>query len=100
MFKDQLDVSIQTHMLRRSIHGSCRALQLARLLRLARHCQEAPLEQRLTPSDFPLAKQIGLDQLLLDQLAVDPAFEEVVPLAPLQWGLAYESWSQGGERRQ
>ncbi|NBT97572.1 MAG: hypothetical protein EBT43_07160 [Methylocystaceae bacterium] len=27
-------------------------------------------------------------------------FEEVVPLAPLQWGLAYESWSQGEDRRQ
>ncbi|NBT97478.1 MAG: hypothetical protein EBT43_06660, partial [Methylocystaceae bacterium] len=68
------------------------------LVALARHCQEAPLEQRLTPSDFPLAKQGGLDQSLLDQLTVDPMFEEVVPLAPLQWGLVYESWSQGGER--
>ncbi|NBT22859.1 MAG: hypothetical protein EBT10_06000, partial [Methylocystaceae bacterium] len=70
------------------------------LVALARHCQEAPLEQRLTPSDFPLAKQVGLDQSLLDQLAGEPAFEEVVPLAPLQWGLAYESWSQGLDRRE
>ncbi|MFM9153980.1 MAG: condensation domain-containing protein, partial [Methylocystis sp.] len=70
------------------------------LTALARHCQEAPLDQRLTPSDFPLAKQMGLDQSLLDRLTVDPTFEEVVPLAPLQWGLAYESWSQGENRRQ
>ncbi|NDB70052.1 MAG: hypothetical protein EB015_19025, partial [Methylocystaceae bacterium] len=55
---------------------------------------------RLTPSDFPLAKQVGLDQSLLDQLTGEPDFEEVVPLAPLQWGLAYESWSQGLDRRE
>ncbi|NDD17045.1 MAG: hypothetical protein EB092_08590, partial [Chitinophagia bacterium] len=39
------------------------------LVALVRHCQDAPLEQRLTPSDFPLAKKAGLDQSLLDQLA-------------------------------
>ncbi|MFM8646895.1 MAG: condensation domain-containing protein, partial [Methylocystis sp.] len=70
------------------------------LVALTKHCQEAPLDQRLTPSDFPLAKQTGLDQSLLDHLIGDPTFEEVVPLAPLQWGLAYESWAQGVDRRQ
>ncbi|MFM9163392.1 MAG: condensation domain-containing protein, partial [Methylocystis sp.] len=70
------------------------------LVALTKHCQEAPLDQRLTPSDFSLAKQAGLDQSLLDELAVDPTFEEVVPLAPLQWGLAYESWLLGEDRCQ
>ncbi|MFM8607001.1 MAG: condensation domain-containing protein, partial [Hyphomicrobiales bacterium] len=65
---------------------------------LARHCHEAPLRQKLTPSDFPLAKKAGLDQGLLDQLAVEPDFEDILPLTPLQQGLAYESWSQGEDR--
>jgi non-ribosomal peptide synthase protein (TIGR01720 family) len=66
---------------------------------LVRHCHETPLAQRLTPSDFPLAKQAGLDQALLDQLVQLSGFEEVLPLAPLQQGLAYESWSQGEHRQ-
>ncbi|NBV95068.1 MAG: hypothetical protein EBT19_06685, partial [Methylocystaceae bacterium] len=65
---------------------------------LARHCHEAPLRQKLTPSDFPLAKKAGLDQDLLDQLAGEPDFEDILPLTPLQQGLAYESWSQGEDR--
>ncbi|MBT3768676.1 MAG: hypothetical protein HOF85_02280, partial [Acidiferrobacteraceae bacterium] len=66
---------------------------------IARHCHETPLLQKLTPSDFPLAKQVGLDQALLDQLVQVSGFEEVLPLAPLQQGLAYESWSQGEQRQ-
>jgi len=66
---------------------------------MVRHCHETPLAQTLTPSDFPLAKQAGLDQALLDQLVQMPGFEEVLPLAPLQQGLAYESWSQGEDRQ-
>ncbi|NBV95092.1 MAG: hypothetical protein EBT19_06815, partial [Methylocystaceae bacterium] len=55
--------------------------------------------QRLTPSDFPLAKKAGLDQSLLDQLAGEPDFEDVLPLTSLQQGLAYESWSRGEDRK-
>ncbi|NBT97527.1 MAG: hypothetical protein EBT43_06910, partial [Methylocystaceae bacterium] len=66
---------------------------------LTKHCQSAPLYQRLTPSDFPLARQLGLDQDLLDRLTTDPDFEEVLPLTSLQQGLAYESWSQGEDRK-
>ncbi|MFM7053105.1 MAG: condensation domain-containing protein, partial [Bacteroidota bacterium] len=69
------------------------------LIALVRHCQDAPLEQRLTPSDFPLAKKAGLDQSLLDQLAGEPDFEDVLPLTSLQQGLAYESWSRGEDRK-
>jgi nonribosomal peptide synthetase CepB len=65
---------------------------------LARHCHEAPLRQKLTPSDFPLAKKVGLDQGLLDQLAVEPDFEDILPLTSLQQGLAYESWSREENR--
>ncbi|MBU3731947.1 MAG: amino acid adenylation domain-containing protein, partial [Beijerinckiaceae bacterium] len=61
---------------------------------IARHCQDSALEQRLTPSDFPLAKAVGLDQALLDRLASTVGFTEVLPLTPLQQGLIYESWSR------
>jgi non-ribosomal peptide synthase protein (TIGR01720 family) len=66
---------------------------------LTAHCLHTPLAQRWTPSDFSLAQQAGLDQALLDELARCDGFEQVLPLAPLQQGLAYESWSQGEQRQ-
>jgi len=65
---------------------------------IAHHCHDKALDQRLTPSDFPLAKSAGLDQALLDRLASSVGFSEVLPLAPLQQGLIYESWSRENDQ--
>jgi amino acid adenylation domain-containing protein/non-ribosomal peptide synthase protein (TIGR01720 family) len=61
---------------------------------LARHCAETPLPPlaRLIPADFPLAEAAGLDARLLAELArAVPDLESVVPLTPLQHGLAFET---------
>ena len=59
-----------------------------------RHCREAPLPAAARPivADFPLAMARGLDDALLERLAAAlPGLEAVLPLTPLQHGLALES---------
>ncbi|WP_263265149.1 condensation domain-containing protein, partial [Pseudomonas sp. RIT-PI-S] len=60
---------------------------------LVAHCAN-PGEQRLTPSDVPLA---GLDQARLDALASSAgALEDLYPLSPMQQGMLFHSWMAPG----
>ena len=64
-----------------------------------RHCREAPLPAAARPiaADFPLAVAGGLDDALLERLARSlPGLEAVLPLTPLQHGLALESLRSAG----
>uniref|UniRef100_UPI000B1DAEB2 condensation domain-containing protein n=1 Tax=Polynucleobacter yangtzensis TaxID=1743159 RepID=UPI000B1DAEB2 len=72
----------------------------AALLALTKHCLHAPLANRYTPSDFALAQQAlltqdasaPLTQELLDHIITQaPQLTDLVPLTPLQQGLAFET---------
>ena len=56
---------------------------------LVEHCLTAPLAKRHIPADFPLVRldEVGLDAIL--DACPDPA--DILPLTPLQHGLAFES---------
>jgi len=58
------------------------------LIAFSAHCLDAPLANRHTPSDFPLA---GCDQDSLDRIVARyPDLADLVPLTTLQQGLAFE----------
>lgn len=68
------------------------------LERVIDHCLHSPLPNRHTPSDFALVAHAEstasttLTQQTLDKLAEQfPDMQDIVPLTPLQQGLAYES---------
>jgi amino acid adenylation domain-containing protein/non-ribosomal peptide synthase protein (TIGR01720 family) len=70
-----------------------------RLVALSDHCLNAPLVHRHTLSDFKFLHQnpdfaSHIDQGMLNAIGdLYPDFEDIVPLTPLQQGLAFESLS-------
>ena len=69
------------------------------LIEVSQHCLESPLIYRRTLSDFDLLHKSlsplhGIDQQTLNTVAdAYPDFEDIVPLTPLQQGLAFETFA-------